>query len=305
MRYFSMFSGVGGFELGIKRATKGKWKCIGYSEIDKYAIQTYQKHFKHKNYGDAKHIDWPSVPNFNMLCAGFPCQAFSVAGRRKGFNDTRGTLFFEICRAVKDKKFDYLFLENVKGLCNHEQGNTFRTILRSLDELGYDAEWQILNSKHFGVPQNRERVFIIGHLRKKGFRQIFPIRESKGIFDKKDRGKQKERKRICSTIDSRYGALRNAGETYIMQHSRDKKGKIIRYNKRNLAGTLKQPSGNTQNYLSQNNQIRRLTPIECERLQGFPDDWTKGVSETQRYKQLGNAVTVNVIEAIINQWSKI
>jgi len=161
MRYFSTFSGIGGFELGI-----GDYgECIGYSEIDKYAIQTYEKHFNHKNYGDITKINPKQLPDFDLLCGGFPCQSFSVAGLRGGFEDTRGTLFFEIARIIREKQPRFLLLENVKGLLSHDKGRTFATIISTLNELGYDCEWQVLNSKNFGVPQNRERVFIIGHIR--------------------------------------------------------------------------------------------------------------------------------------------
>ena len=356
-----MFSGIGGFELGIKKATKDKWKCIGFSEIDKYAIQTFKRHFPgYKNYGDAKHIDWDTVPDFRLLCAGFPCQAFSMAGRKKGFDDTRGTLFFEICRAVESKKPDLLLLENVKGLLSNKQGNTFRTILRALDELGYYAEWEVLNSKNFGVPQNRERVFIIGHLREKGFRQVFPLGE------KYENNKKKNRKQVSSTLTASYSRGWGGGRELICINKPNIKVGDFRYDeglrirKENISPTLTatmrdgdnlsgqilvhnlQPrsadrpsltkecdcgsgklykkchgvdagtghlskkdgtsytldTGNTQAIELKSN-IRRLTPIECERLQSFPDNWTQGVSDTQRYRQLGNAVTVNVIEKIM------
>jgi DNA (cytosine-5)-methyltransferase 1 len=193
MKYLSLFSGIGGFELGIQQAygelhplstkqsreerrmenmeesmskSNGQsWNstptCIGYSEIDKYAIQIYERHFNHKNYGDITKINTDELPDFDFLCGGFPCQAFSIAGKRKGFEDTRGTLFFEIARILRAKQPRLFLLENVKGLLSHDNGNTFRTIISTLDELGYDLQWQVLNSKNFGVPQNRERVFII------------------------------------------------------------------------------------------------------------------------------------------------
>ena len=140
-------------------------ECIGYSEIDKYAIQIYEKHFNHKNYGSITDINAAELPDFDLICGGFPCQSFSIAGKRRGFDDTRGTLFFDICRIIKKKQPRLILLENVKGLLSHDQGRTFRTIITKIDELGYDCQWQVLNSKNFGVPQNRERVFIIGHLR--------------------------------------------------------------------------------------------------------------------------------------------
>lgn len=171
MKYFSMFSGIGGFDLALNRQGHN---CIGYSEIDKYAIKIYQKNFgtEVKNYGDATKIRTTELQDFDLLCAGFPCQAFSIAGKRKGFQDIRGNLFFEIARILKDKKPSYFLLENVKGLLNHDKGKTFTIIIQTLSELGYDIQWMVLNSKFFGVPQNRERVFIIGSIGTKSEQKV-------------------------------------------------------------------------------------------------------------------------------------
>ena len=184
IEYFSMFSGIGGFELGIRKAHPD-WKCIGYSEIDKYAIQTYERHFpKHKNYGDATKINPKGLPSFDLLCGGFPCQSFSIAGERKGFQDTRGTLFFDIARILTCKRPTYIFLENVKGLLSHNKGKTFAKIIQTLDELGYCIEWMVCNSKNFNVPQNRERVFILGFQRGKATKQILPFGKNIERFNK-------------------------------------------------------------------------------------------------------------------------
>jgi len=164
MKFIELFAGVGGFRLGLERSGH---KCVWANEIDKYACKTYRKNFGDKELieGDIRTIDPVSIPGHDLLCAGFPCQSFSVAGRRRGFEDTRGTLFFEICRIAKACRTPMLLLENVKGLLNHEGGKTFQTILKSLDELRFNCEWIVLNSKNFSVPQNRERVFIVGRAR--------------------------------------------------------------------------------------------------------------------------------------------
>ncbi|MCK9370758.1 DNA (cytosine-5-)-methyltransferase [Candidatus Dojkabacteria bacterium] len=162
MKYFSTFSGIGGFELAVP----SHWKCVGYSEIEKRAIEVYQKHFpNHKNYGDITKIKAEELPDFDALLGGFPCQAFSIAGNRKGFDDTRGTLFFDIARILKIKKSKFVLLENVKGLLSHDKGKTFKTIIKTLDELGYDVEWCVYNSTDFGRPQARPRVYIAGFIR--------------------------------------------------------------------------------------------------------------------------------------------
>jgi len=152
-----MFSGIGGFEIPMQELN---WECVGFSEIDKYAIQIYQKHFpNHTNFGDATRIIPERLPDFDLLCGGFPCQPFSIAGKRGGFEDTRGTLFFEIAKIARVKKPRYLFLENVKGLLSHDEGNTFATIISAIDELGYDCQWQVLNSDNIDTPQVRESFY--------------------------------------------------------------------------------------------------------------------------------------------------
>src|SRR5258706_9666177 len=174
MTYASLFAGIGGFDLALNRLGH---QCVYANEWDKYSAKTYEKNFGHRP-ETRSIVDVPTagIPNHDILCGGFPCQAFSVAGKRRGFEDTRGTLFYHIARIARDKRPSYLFLENVKGLLSHDNNRTFQTILRTFDELGYDLQWQVLNSKDFGVPQNRERVFIIGHLRGKPRPEIFPIR---------------------------------------------------------------------------------------------------------------------------------
>ena len=155
IKVFSMFSGIGGFEVGLQNSNL-EHELIGYSEIDKYAIEIFERHFEGvKNYGNATNIQGDELPDFDLLVGGFPCQAFSVAGLQRGFDDTRGTLFFDIARICSEKRPRYLVLENVKGLLSHDNGKTFQTILRVLTDMGYRVEWQVLNSKDWGVPQNR------------------------------------------------------------------------------------------------------------------------------------------------------
>ena len=175
MKYFSMFSGIGGFELGIQESDVNM-ECVGFCEVDKYAISIYSRKFpKHKNFGDATKIRTEELPDFDFLVGGFPCQAFSNAGKRRGFDDTRGTLFFEIARILKDKRPKYFLLENVRGLLSHNKGETFQTILEILSDLGYHVKWEIFNSKDFGVPQRRERIFIKGYFREKCGSEILSI----------------------------------------------------------------------------------------------------------------------------------
>ena len=207
MKFIDLFAGIGGFRLGMESAGH---KCVAFCEIDKFARASYKA--IHNTKGEIEYHDITSVTNgqwsqfrgtVDVICGGFPCQAFSVAGKRKGFLDeTRGTLFFEIARAAKQIKPRILFLENVKGLLSHDKGRTFGIILNTLDELGYDCEWQVLNSKNFGVPQNRERVFIVGHLRGERGREVFPITGKNAtainVINKKD-GMPRETNRVYSS----------------------------------------------------------------------------------------------------------
>ena len=168
IKFFDMFAGIGGFRSGLEAV--GDFECVGYCEIDKYAKQAYEAMYNTKGelyFDDARKINPESLPDIDLICGGFPCQSFSIAGERRGFDDVRGTLFFEIARIASVKRPKYLFLENVPGLLNHNQGRTFQTILITLDELGYDVVWQVCNSKDFGVLQSRKRVYIIGYNREK------------------------------------------------------------------------------------------------------------------------------------------
>lgn len=384
MKFIDLFSGIGGFRLGMEHAGH---ECAGYCEIDKFARKSYQSIFDTEREWTANDIrtvtdddlELLAGKGIDVLCGGFPCQAFSIAGERRGFSDTRGTLFFEIARFAKKIKPRHLFCENIKGLLSHDKGKTFATILSTLDELGYDAEWQVLNSKDFGVPQNRERVFIIGHLRGASTRKIFPFGENKQAADELQRCGQ-----VSNTLTARYGDAAGNGsfiaeserpaqkinvvqktfgntitihkdETGTLQSARLDKIPMIfedkrvaipvmdanRMNKtqngrrfkengepmftltgqdRHGVAIIQRPRGANKgglhenaptvtgrgyqenNYLADGLQIRKLTPRECWRLQGFPD-WAfdraqKVNSDSQLYKQAGNSVTVNVIYEI-------
>lgn len=339
MKIFSTFSGIGGFEVGIQNAyrstftgskrdtqdfnadwerlltTQGKgidategWAseratdffnqrplCVGYSEIDKYAGSVYEKHYPGvKNYGDITKIKAKDLPDFDCLVGGFPCQAFSIAGKRRGFDDTRGTLFFDLARILKEKQPRLFVFENVKGLLSHDKGRTFTTIAATIDELGYDCQWQVLNSKNHGVPQNRERIIIVGHLRGTPRPEVFPF----GGNDSEDTGISRNH--------------RQSGATYIKvgTYRTHKDGNGFREVQSGLSPTIParaREDGSGQPVTYDGAKIRRLTPLECERLQAFPDNWTKYgkdgelISDTQRYKMCGNAVTTNVIQAVFER----
>lgn len=372
MKFIDLFAGIGGFRLGMESAGH---ECVAFCEIDKFARASYKA--IHNTEGEIELHDITTVTDdeirnighVDAICGGFPCQAFSIAGHRRGFEDTRGTLFFEIARFAAILKPKYLFLENVKGLLNHDKGNTFETILSALDELGYDVEWQVLNSKDFGVPQNRERVFIIGHLRGERGRKVFPIGGNGATIDceqpkinkvgnirkkgksqsgdvvsvdslaptscstttQKDplkiflagnlpgsheqNGRVYDPNGISPTLNTMQGGDRqpkirvreatkqgyteaSVGDSVNLSHpnSKTRRGRVGE----GVANTI--VTGDSQGVVTPNFRIRKLTPRECWRLQGFPDwafDKAQEVnSNSQLYKQAGNSVTVNVIKEI-------
>jgi len=319
MTFIELFAGIGGFRYGLEsvcikdsqQKNKGtgnkagqfeqqfnqrsnRYTCVYANEWDKYAATIYEKNFGERpDTRSITDVDVTEIPDHDLLVGGFPCQAFSIAGKRRGFDDIRGTLFFEIARILQHKRPRYLLLENVKGLLSHESGKTFQTILGVLTDLGYLLQWEVLNSKNFGVPQNRERVFIIGHLRGQRRPEVFPIRES----STRDNTSQSDDS-ISRTVSARFKkGVGNSESRIIDVLINVPQAQRIR-NIQGLASTLQGLSGGQgakTGLYKINSDIRRLTPIECERLQGFPDNWTAGVSDTQRYKMLGNAVTTNVI----------
>lgn len=331
IRFFDMFSGIGGFRAGLERA--GGFSCIGHSEIDKYAEKAYRAiHSVGESevfYEDARKINVGTMPDFELLCGGFPCQSFSIAGKRKGFDDKRGTLFFEIARLARKKRPPYLLLENVPGLLSHDTGRTFTVILDTLLQLGYHVEWQVLNSKDFGVSQSRKRVYIVGYLDSRCAGKILPLQGANPETLKLlINGRQDSR--VYSTEGLSRTLLGNAGgiggrtglyavnQTVLMVKEATKSGKKAARpgdsvdlhfpntnNRRgrvgaSIAHTL--DTGCRQRVVTESLRIQRLTPRECFRLQGFTEDQIDKLltvdSDAQAYKQAGNAVTVNVVHAL-------
>lgn len=327
MKFIDLFSGIGGFRSGLEM---NGHDCVAFCEIDKYARQSYKAIYntdEENEYHDITTItneEWAKYHGtVDIITGGFPCQAFSIAGKRGGFSDTRGTLFFDIARAAQQIKPRFLFLENVKGLLSHDKGNTFTTILSALDDIGYDVEWKVLNSKDYGVPQNRERVFIIGHLRGECGGEILSPGESNTEVN------ELQRQPISTNIlTARYNGIGNGSYIIESEQYAQKGLKIKEATKKGYAiakpgdsvnvaypdsktrrGRVGKQMANTlltneeQAVVTDNMRVRKLTPLECWRLQGFTDEQfykakNSGVSESQLYKQAGNSVTVNVINEI-------
>jgi len=349
-KFIDLFAGIGGFHIAMH---ENGGKCVFASEIDKFARQTYTENFKNispKVFENGcynvditdENLDYNDIPNFDVLCAGFPCQPFSHAGLKKGFDDTRGTLFFNIKEIVrvkieankKDKSVvipKVLFLENVKGFRNHDKGRTFATIEKTLNDLGYKVSTAVLNSKHFGVPQNRERIFIVAWNKKEisadEFKFPFGIdNNDKVIYDVKLRDELSKDVKVGDILlsNEELEELENkAKKTYTISeklwtgHQRRKiehakKGNGFGYSSFNADSAY--TSTISARYYKDGSEIlilqegisnrpdrpRKLHPIEAARLQGYPiDDWYKiPVSDNQAYKQFGNSVSVPVINAI-------
>ena len=291
---------------------------MGHCELDRNAERSYRALFDTKGEWyceDIRNAEPEQLPEFDLLCGGFPCQSFSVAGHRGGFSDPRGTLFFELARLAEARKPAYLLFENVPGLLYHDRGRTFAAILHELEGMWYGLEWQVLNSRNFGVPQSRKRVYLIGYLDERCRGKVFPFTETAGTSLKQIRsGSQGERVYSCEgvscTLSSEAGGF--GGRTGLYEVSQDnlccvdmnEKPEFTSYARCVMA---KQNGGirkrrREASGVWDGKRIRRLTPRECLRLQGWTDDRIDRIvslqSDSQIYKQAGNGVTVHVVEAI-------
>jgi DNA (cytosine-5)-methyltransferase 1 len=294
-KFIDLFAGIGGIRLGFEGVFG---ECVFSSEWDKFSQITYEANFGHKPDGDLTQIDEKDIPNFDILLAGFPCQPFSNAGLKMGFEDTRGTLFFHIAKIINHHRPKIVFLENVKGLKSHDKGRTYQVIESALTNMGYNVHSKILNAKDFGVPQNRERIYIIGFLENVDFDFPKPIAVLKKVGDILEKNipekytisdklwvGHKRRKEEHKQKGNGFGySIFNENSLYTSTIS-------ARYYKDGSEILIEQKNKNP----------RKLTPREAARLQGFPDHFKIPVSDNQSYKQFGNSVAVPVIRAIAKQ----
>jgi DNA (cytosine-5)-methyltransferase 1 len=345
MKLLDLFSGIGGFHLGLEQAGF-EFDWVGFSEIDKYAKQTYSKHFPGAvDLGDVRTIQNQDLPKIDVITFGSPCQDFSIAGKRSGLGGDRSSLIGEAIKLVADLKPRFFIWENVKGTFSSNDGRDFWAIIQAFTNIGgYRLEWQLINTRWF-LPQNRERIYLVGYIGDRCGQSVFPIGETSSLTNN-----------IANTLQHSGGNYRGMSmvQTFTERSfdgNREDGGRAIRYHKKpgetpclssqmGMGGNnvpmfkipeatkkgyaeaeegdsinLTQPNSKTrrgrvgkgeantidtqmQQHTIVKSNIRRLTPTECERLQGFPDGWTEGQSDTQRYKQLGNAVTVNVVKAV-------
>jgi len=298
--FIDLFSGVGGLRLPFQELGG---TCVLSSEIDKYAQQTYKAYFNDMPSGDICKLEISNIPSFDILVGGFPCQPFSIAGNKKGFTDTRGTLFFEIEKIIKYKKPKAFLLENVKGLKGHDKGNTYKVIKKALQNLGYFVDDKILAARDFGLPQNRERIYIVGFLNENHFKKF--------SYPKPLNIKTKLGNILEDNVDEKYTISNKLWEGHKRRkEEHQKKGNGFGYKLFNhdspYTSTISAryyKDGSEILIEQKNKNPRKLTPLEAGRLQGFPDDLVLkakevGISDTQLYKQFGNAVPVNVIRYI-------
>lgn len=301
MKVVSFFSGIGGLDKGFEDAG---YDVIWANDFDKFAVETYKANYKNKIVlGDINKIDLNEIPDCDVLIGGFPCQPFSMMGEQRGFEDARGTLFFRIAEIIKDKidkghKPKAIILENVKALRTHDEGRTFATIKRILEEdLGYKVYDTILNSADYGVPQTRNRTYIV----------CFANEETDYEFPEKQELNEYLQDVLEQGVDNKYFLSDRILPTILSNGTGGyhAKSEIDLKVARPLCATMaKMHRACQDNYVTQNGKVRRLTPRECARLQGFDDSFVIPVSDCQAYKQFGNAVTVNVSRAVAESVKK-
>lgn len=297
IKYIDLFCGVGGFHIAMNEACKEQGissECVFASDIDKHCQDSYEVNFGMRPVGDITQVDVNKIPDHDILFAGFPCQPFSIIGQMKGFDDTRGTLFFHIANILKHKKPKAFVLENVKQLAGHNKGQTLKVILKTLrEDLKYHVQFAILNALDYGLPQKRERIIIIGHREPIHFSFPAPVRPFKPLSDVLEKKPAKRFYASDYIREKRKEAHKSAYKLSIWHEN--KSGNICSYP---YSCALR--SGASYNYLLVNGE-RRLTPREMFRLQGFPDTYKVTANEGQAKRQAGNAVPVSMIKAVVSK----
>lgn len=315
-KFIDLFAGIGGFRLGFE--SQG-FQCVFSSEIDTHAKEMYCENFGDMPFSDITKIKEQDIPKFDILLGGFPCQPFSIAGGKKGFNDTRGTLFFDIVRILKRHKPKVVILENVKHFKNHDKGNTLKTVLSTLEQLGYETNWQLLNAKDFGVPQNRERTIIVASLNKIefDFQKIIkkPAVSLKEILETKNDNFEYLEKSEYTLIDN--PKQQPSGLIFVGYRNKKIRQKGVRENTEHLSRVHKQPNriyssegtnptlssqeSSGRYFIYHNKIVRKLTLKECYRLMGFPDNLKLIGVQSKLYNRIGNSIVVPMVEAIAKQ----
>lgn len=316
IRFIDLFAGIGGFRLGLESIGA---KCVFSSEIDEHAISMYEANFHENSKCDITTLDPSTIPDFDILCAGFPCQAFSISGKQKGFEDaTRGTLFFDICRILSEKKPPYFILENVKNLETHDKGNTLYVMLRELNDLGYSVSYKVLNAKDFGVPQNRERIILVGNRNGRIFDfdkvKTNPVHDMRNFLDvtgdfeylapeeytliAKEHIKRQSRSGLMF-VGYRNKKMRTIGVRRGTEHlSRVHKQPNRIYSSDGIHPTIASQEQSGRYWILHAHKVRKLTIDECYKFMGFPTNFKKIGMRSKLYERIGNSVCVPMVASI-------
>jgi DNA (cytosine-5)-methyltransferase 1 len=307
-KFIDLFAGLGGFRLSLESFGA---ECVYSNEWDKHAQEVYKMNFGETPEGDITQVDEKSIPDHDILCAGFPCQAFSISGKQRGFEDSRGTLFFDVARIVKEKQPKVVFLENVKNFASHDEGRTLEVVKNTMEGLGYTFHHKVLNALHYGVPQKRERIYMVcfrNDLMINDFQYPEPVKLDKyvehlllpdedvvgQIVERTDVHMNNQKAYDYSDKPIRLGIVNKGGQ-----------GERI-YSPKGIAITLSANGGGafakTGGYLV-NNKLRKLHPRECARVMGFPDSYQYHPKNSQAYKQFGNSVVIDVLQHVTGQIS--
>mgnify|MGYP001497051323 CR=1 FL=1 len=315
IKFIDLFAGIGGFHLALNKVNG---ECLFASEWDKECQKIYEKNFHLKPFGDITKINEKEIPKHDVLCAGFPCQAFSISGKRQGFKDTRGTLFFDVARIIKHHQPKLILLENVKNFLTHDNGNTISVVKKTLEELNYNVFYKVLNSSNFGIPQKRERIYIVGFNKKLKINEfkfpsnqnifvslkdyLLPDNSTKELVLNRDDIQLKKDKKIQKDIFGNYPQK----PIRLGQVNKGGQGERI-YSTNGHAVSLTAYGGGigskTGLYLV-NNKLRKLSPRECARITGFPDSFSLSENKNHSYRQFGNSVVVNVLDFILKEIMK-
>lgn len=324
IKYIDLFAGIGGFRMSFDKCG---CQCVFSSEFNDACQKVYEINYGDKPQGDITKIDEKSIPDFDILCAGFPCQPFSICGKKQGFNDTRGTLFFDVCRIIQEKKPQVVVLENVKHLINHDNKRTFKVIISTLEELGYTINYKVLDSTKFGVAQCRERIIIVGSKNGKKFdfkdMQESPKITIRDILDKNGDFEYLDKSEY-TLLDSKYVHQQKTGLIFVGYRNKSIWTKGVRPNTEHLSRCHRQPnriysidgthptipsqetSGRFWIYIPEKDIVRKLTIYECYKLMGFPENFKIDLNKGNAYKQCGNSVVVPMItelaKSIIRQF---
>ena len=318
IKFIDLFAGIGGIRMGFE---KNGFECVYSNEIDDHACEMYEANFGVNPKGDITKLNPTSLPDFDLLVGGFPCQSFSICGKQKGFEDARGTLFFDICRILEEKKPKAFMLENVFNLLTHDKGNTFRVMQDSLHNLGYEISYKVLNARNFGVPQNRDRIIIVGNregikfdfekLQTNTISSMIPFLDVEGDFEYLSESEytildQKYVKRQATSglifIGHRNKAIRVAGVRPGTEHlSRVHKMPNRIYSAEGTHPTIASQETSGRYWIYVNGKERKLTINECYRFFGFPENFKRVGLISKQYERIGNSVCVNMIDAVAKE----